>query len=62
VTTALGHELGVRGGCALLAASLAIFAANMARVLSHWIKPRIQPVAPARTVKAPAAAGRLALT
>jgi hypothetical protein len=62
VATALGHELGVRGGCVLLAVSLAIFAANMARVLSHWIKPRIQPVQPARAPNVPAASSRLALT
>ena len=60
--TALGHELAVRGGCVLLAASLAIFALNMARVLSHWIKPRVLPTAPARTLTASTAPGRLALT
>jgi hypothetical protein len=62
VATALGHELAVRGGCVLLAASLAIFALNMARVLSHWIKPRVLPTAPARTLTASTAPGRLALT
>jgi len=62
VATALGHELAVRGGCALLAASLAVFAVNMAKVLGHWIKPRVQPAVPARTLTASASPSRLALT
>jgi cbb3-type cytochrome oxidase subunit 1 len=62
VAIALGHELAVRGGCVLLAASLAVFALNMAKVLSHWIKPRAQPAVPARTLNASASPSRLALT
>ena len=62
VATALGHELAVRGGCVLLAASLAVFALNMAKILSHWIKPKVQPAAPARALNASASPSRLALT
>jgi len=62
VATALGHELGVRGGSIMLGASLAVFALNMVKVLSHWIKPRIHPTAPARVLNPPAASGRLALS
>jgi cbb3-type cytochrome oxidase subunit 1 len=62
VATALGHVLAVRGGCVLLTTSLAIFAVNMAKVLSHWIKPKVQPAVPARTLNASASPSRLALT
>jgi hypothetical protein len=53
LATALSHEPLVRAGCLLLAASLTIFALNMAKVLSHWINPRVQPVAPGRAVPPP---------
>jgi hypothetical protein len=41
---ALGHALTVRGGCALLAGSLALFLCNMGKILSHLFKPKIQPL------------------
>ena len=46
VATAWSHELGIRWGCGFLALSLAIFAVNMAKILSHFVRPKIEPFAP----------------
>lgn len=40
----LGSEFGVRTSCILLAASLALFAGNFAVVLSHFLRPRLEPL------------------
>ncbi len=40
----LGSEIGVRVGSILLAASLALFAGNFAAVLSHLVRPRLEPL------------------
>jgi hypothetical protein len=42
--TAAGHETGVRVGCILLLASVAVFAVNMGRILSHLPWPRLEPL------------------
>lgn len=57
VAAAMGNERGVQAGVAVLALSLAPFAVNMARILSHLVKPRLEPL-PARK---PAAATKLSL-
>ena len=44
VAITLGNAAGVRGGIALLAISLAVLAANVAKILSHLIRPRIEPL------------------
>ncbi len=47
VTTAailVGHSLVVRCGCALLALSLATLGVNVAKILSHFVRPRIEPL------------------
>jgi hypothetical protein len=44
VATALGHEICVRAGCVLLLASVAIFAMNIGNVLTHLVRPRIEPL------------------
>lgn len=44
VATALGHESCVRGGCALLLASVTVFIVNMGTVLSHLLRPRLMPL------------------
>jgi hypothetical protein len=41
--TAWSHEIGIRCGCGLLALSLVIFAVNMAKILAHFIRPKIVP-------------------
>lgn len=38
-----GNPWAVRGGVAVLAAGLAVFAANLVRVLWHLVQPRIEP-------------------
>jgi hypothetical protein len=43
--TAGSHPAAIRGGCALLALGLLIFAANMAKILAHLVRPRIEPFA-----------------
>ena len=43
--TAWSHEMGIRWGCGLLALSLAIFAVNMGKILSHFVRPKIEPFA-----------------
>ena len=35
---------GVRAGCGLLAASLAIFAVNVGKILSHYFRPNLKPL------------------
>jgi cbb3-type cytochrome oxidase subunit 1 len=62
VFIALGHEAGVRWSCALLAASLGIFALNMGQVLRHLIAPRVLPTAPAGRANAAATANGMTLT
>jgi len=47
VTTAailLGHAVAVRCGCILLALSLATLGLNVAKILSHFVRPRIEPL------------------
>ena len=41
--TAWSHEIGIRWGCGLLALSLGIFAVNMAKILAHFVRPKIEP-------------------
>ncbi len=43
VATALAHESCVRAGCVLLLASVTVFAVNMGKVLTHLVRPRIEP-------------------
>lgn len=49
VATVAANPLGVRAGCVLLALSLATFAVNVGKILSHWLRPIIVPL----NVKAP---------
>jgi hypothetical protein len=49
--TVLSHETGIRWGGGLLALSLAIFAVNMGKILSHFIRPKIEAFAP-KTIRA----------
>jgi hypothetical protein len=44
VAILMASEPAVRVGAILLAASLACYAGNFAAVLSHWLRPRIQPL------------------
>jgi hypothetical protein len=44
VATLFGHALFIRLGCTLLALSLATFAVNVGKILSHLIRPRIVPL------------------
>ena len=46
IATALSHEAGIRWGGGLLALSLAIFAVNMGKILSHFVRPKIEAFAP----------------
>ena len=46
VATALSNEPGIRWGGGLLALSLAIFAVNMGKILSHFVRPKIEAFAP----------------
>ena len=46
VATALSREAGIRWGGGLLALSLAIFAVNMGKILSHFVRPKIEAFAP----------------
>lgn len=43
VATAFSHQAGIRVGCGMFACSLTIFAVNMARMLMHVIRPKIEP-------------------
>ncbi len=42
LATAWANETAVRWSCALLAASLVLFATNMGRVLAHLVRPKIE--------------------
>jgi hypothetical protein len=44
VTTLLGNERAVQWSCALLAGSILVFAANMAKIFSHLIRPKTEPL------------------
>jgi hypothetical protein len=44
IATALGHETCVRAGCVVLLASVAVFAVNIGKVLTHLVRPRIEPL------------------
>lgn len=46
VTTALESEAGVRWSALVLLASLVTFAMNLAQILSHLLRPRIESLAP----------------
>jgi hypothetical protein len=46
VATALSNEAGIRWGGGLLALSLAIFAVNLSKILSHFVRPKIEAFAP----------------
>ena len=45
VATALSNEAGIRWGGGLLALSLAIFAVNLGKILSHFVRPKIEAFA-----------------
>lgn len=40
----LANATGVRAGCSLLALSLAIFAVNVGKILSHYFRPKLKPL------------------
>ncbi|MBI5801258.1 MAG: hypothetical protein HZA92_11140 [Verrucomicrobia bacterium] len=42
--SALGHDSCVRAGCVALLASFVVFAVNIGMVLSHLVRPRIEPL------------------
>jgi hypothetical protein len=44
IAIALANVTLVRGGCALLGVSILLFLVNVARILSHIVKPRIEPL------------------
>ncbi len=44
--TLLGSAAGVRAGCGLLTASLAVFAVNVVKILSHYFQPKLTPLTP----------------
>lgn len=47
VTTAailIGSNTSVRAGCGLLIGSLAVFAVNLGKILSHYYRPRLTPM------------------
>ena len=46
----LGNAAAVTGACVLLALSLATLALNVAKILSHLVRPRIEPLAPRPTL------------
>ena len=48
--TALESAPGVRWSACLLLASLAAWAVNLGRILSHWMRPRLEPLAPTPAV------------
>ena len=45
LATALSNEAGIRWGGGLLALSLAIFAVNLSKILSHFVRPKIEAFA-----------------
>lgn len=49
VATMLSHESGVRWGGGLLALSLMIFAVNIGKILSHFVRPKIEAFAPKKS-------------
>ena len=44
IAAAFGHARAVQTGCAFLLGGLALFAANMGRILAHLIWPRLEPL------------------
>ncbi len=52
----MGHAEAVRWSCMLLAAGLLVFAINMAGILFHLFRPRIEPLPLAPSAARPAAA------
>ncbi|MBU6399633.1 MAG: cbb3-type cytochrome c oxidase subunit I [Verrucomicrobia bacterium] len=62
VATAFGHAPGVRWGCALLAASLAVFALNMGKIFSHLVRPKPSPLMVPMATPGIAGASHLTLT
>jgi len=42
--TAFSNQMAIRWACALWAVSLLIFAANMARILVHFVRPKVSPL------------------
>lgn len=52
VAILLGNAVAVTCACALLALSLATLLLNMARILSHLVRPRVEPLAPRPAVAA----------
>jgi len=44
VAAAVGHEHCVRVGCVVLLASVVVFVVNIGKILTHLIRPRIQPL------------------
>jgi hypothetical protein len=44
VATALGHTNCVRAGCVVLLAGVAVFLVNIGKVLSHLVRPRLEPL------------------
>jgi hypothetical protein len=57
--TLFGHALGVRIGSALLLLSLATFAVNTVKILAHWFRPQIVPLAFKTTTRAATPAEQL---
>jgi len=51
MATLLANPAGVRTGGGLLALSLALFVLNTAKVLRHFFRPQLQPLAPPATLK-----------
>jgi hypothetical protein len=46
VATAFGHERAVQAGSALLLATVVVFVVNMGRILTHLVRPRLEPLKP----------------
>jgi len=44
IATALGHETWVRAGGIVLLASVAVFVVNIGKILSHLVRPRLEPL------------------
>lgn len=44
VATALGHASCVRAGCVVLLVSVAVFVVNIGIILSHLVRPRLEPL------------------
>jgi hypothetical protein len=51
VATAFGHEAAVRYSCAVLAASVAVFALNVGLILRHLVRPTLEPFVPPAAVQ-----------